>query len=48
METHKVWVWGSEGQKILTKGTLSECRKFRKEYTGYRKSEMYITELTGD
>jgi hypothetical protein len=47
-ETHRVWAWGNKGQKTLHRGTKKECIKFRKNYTGYRKNEMYITELEGE
>ena len=39
-----VWVWGNEGRKNLYHGTKKECKDFKKQYMGYRKDDIYISE----
>ncbi len=40
---HHVWTWGQSGKKILFQGNKSESEKFRKEHTGYRKEDMFVS-----
>lgn len=40
---HHVWVWGNEGKKILYNGSKSKCKDFKKQNTGYRQADIYIS-----